>query len=140
MIAFFRQAQKATTDTTNTANDKGKSADDKTKQESNPSHIYEEIKQISGSSSKISEEKSEKLKDEVVFDVTGTHVQPPAYQTLTLSSCDSSNSTGRRSNDYYIEDEDMGLSKENIAEKCQQDNNLKTWQSSQIYNKLNYVQ
>ena len=139
MIVFFRQAQKATTDTINTGNDKGKAADDKTKQESNP-HIYEEIKQISGSSSKISEEKSEKLKDEVVFDVTGTHVQPPAYRTFTLSSCDSSNSACRRSNDYYIEDEDMDLSKENIAEKCQQDNNLKTWQSTQIYNKLNYVQ
>ena len=58
-----------------------------------------------------------------MFDVTGTHVQPPAYRAFTLSSCDSSNSTCRRSNDYYIGDEDLGLSKENIAEKCQQDNN-----------------
>ena len=127
---WCRQSSKA--DATNTAGGKVKAADDKIQEETFSSHIYDDINQVSVKHHKLADDK---LKDEVIFDITDAHTQPPAYRTATVSTCDSSNFSSTRSNDYYIEDEETSSSKEKIDQK---ENNLNTRQNNQIYNKLNY--
>ena len=130
---WCRHAAKTTNDASKRS--KGKEtevADDKKTQE-NSSHFYEEIQQCPPKSSKTtngSHKGDDKAKDEVIFD----RFLPPAYRTSATSSNDNSTFTGRRSNDYYIE-EDIGLSQDlkNTGEKCQKDKDLK---SNQTYSQL----
>ena len=125
--------QKSKANAIDTADDKVKAANDKTKEETLSAHIYDDINQAPVKHCKTKSDKSDKLKDKVIFDVTDILTQPPAYRTTTVSSCDSSNFSSTKSNDYYIEGEETGSSKEKIG---QIDNSLNTWQSNQIYNKL----
>ena len=102
---WFRQTSKD--DATNTAGDTTKAVNHKTKEETLSSHIYDDINQVPVKHYKSANDKSEKLNDEVTFDITDAHTQPPAYQTVTISTCDSSNFSTTKPNDYYIEDEEM---------------------------------
>ena len=66
---------------------------------------------------------------------------PPAYRIIATSTYDDNKFTGRRSNDYCIEEEDIGLNNkdlENAEGNCQTDKDLKFSQSNQTYSKLTH--
>lgn len=87
-------------------------------------HIYEEL--IKDDSDKCS--KAPDAKDEIIFDAASTTVHPPAYRTNKTAAYDNDKYVFKKSNDYVIEDHDIGS-----GERCQKADYLL---NNHTYNKL----